>query len=428
MSVSIQPEMFISDAISARPLTSSWTGRAWLLWSHRTLLVRVLALAAPVSFCCVMLVPKQYEAVARIMPPDFQGSSTSLLAAMAARGGALGPLGMLAGGLLGARPTTALFVSLLQSGTVNGQLVQHFQLQSEYRKRYAVDAGKTLAKHTNISDDKRSGVITIKVEDRNPVRARDLAQGYLDELNRLVVETNNSSAHQERVFIEQRLGSVKADLERSQIALSEYSSRTNAVDLKEQTRAMVDAGARVEAAMVLEQSTLNSLRQIYGDQNIRVREAEARIATLHRELDKVAGSPASDPSNDSAADASPGSELYPPLRQMPRLAVPYADLYRNVRVQETLYELLTQQYETARINEAKDTPAVTVIDKPGVPEKKSFPSRALLTLLLTLAAVVAAAVWILLSHRLTELPEDNNLRVLLSDIRRHATRRKGAQA
>ncbi|HKO20881.1 MAG TPA: hypothetical protein VJU82_18555, partial [Acidobacteriaceae bacterium] len=106
-----------------------------------------------------------------------------------------------------------------------------------------------------------------------------------------------------------------------------------------------------------------------------------------------------------------------PLRQLPRLAVPYADLYRNVRVQETLYELLTQQFETARINEAKDTPAVAVIDAPGVPEKKSFPPRALLTLLLTFAAVGATAVWILLSHRMAELPSDSDFRVLLHEVR-----------
>lgn len=428
MGVSIQPEVFIPDAISAHAVTSSWTGRARLLWSHRLLLLRVFAIAAPLSLGTVMLIPKQYESVARIMPPDSQSSSASMLAALTARGGSLGPLGMLAGGLLGARPTTALFVSLLQSGTVSDQLVQRFQLQSVYHKRYAIDAGKILAKSTKISDDKRSGVITIEVEDRDPVRARDIAQGYLDELNRLVVETNNSSAHQERVFIGQRLSSVKADLERAQIALSEYSSRSNAVDLKEQTRAMVDAGARVEAAMVMEQSTLNSLRQIYGDQNIRVREAEARVATLQRELNKVAGSPASESSSNSAIDGSPTGELYPPLRQLPRLAVPYADLYRTVRVQETLYELLTQQYETARINEAKDTPAVAVIDKPGVPEKKSFPPRALLMLALTFAAMMTTAVWILLSRRLAELPEDDELIVLLSEIRSHTARRKGSQA
>lgn len=417
MSVSTQPGILASDSAFVYAGTASWTGRARLLWSRRKLLARAFLVAAPVSLGLVMLIPKQYEAAARIMPPDAQSPGASMLAALAARAGSLGALGTMAGGLLGSRPTTALFISLLESGTVSSHLVERFHLQAVYHKRYQVDAAKALAKRTKITDDKKSGVITVEVEDHEPVRARDLAQGYLDELNRLVIETNNSSAHQERVFIEQRLRSVTADLEQAQKALSEYSSRTNTVDMKEQTRAMVDAGARVEAAMVLEQSTLNSLRQVYGDQNIRVREAEARIATLQRELNKVAGSSESGSTDDSADQPASSNELYPPLRQLPRLAVPYADLYRNVRVQETLYELLTQQYETARINEAKDTPAVAVIDTPGVPEKKSFPPRALLTLLFTFVAVSATAVWILLSHRMAGLPSDSDFRVLLHEIR-----------
>ncbi|HKO19314.1 MAG TPA: hypothetical protein VJU82_10550, partial [Acidobacteriaceae bacterium] len=314
MSVSIQPGILASDAASSYAATASWTGRARLLWSRRKLLARAFLVAAPVSLGLVMLIPKQYEAAARIMPPDAQSPGASMLAALAARAGSLGALGTMAGGLLGSRPTTALFISLLESGTVSSHLVERFHLQAVYHQRYQVDAAKALAKRTKITDDKKSGVITVEVEDHDPVRARDLAQGYLDELNRLVIETNNSSAHQERVFIEQRLRSVTADLEQAQKALSEYSSRTNTVDLKEQTRAMVDAGARVEAAMVLEQSTLNSLRQVYGDQNIRVREAEARISTLQRELNKVAGSSESGSSTESTDQPPSSNELYPPLR------------------------------------------------------------------------------------------------------------------
>ena len=98
----------------------------------------------------------------------------------------------------------------------------------------------------------------------------------------------------------------------------------------------------------------------------------------------MSGSASPEGSNQSG-EAS--SELYPSLRQLPRLAVPYADLYRRVRIQETVFELLSQQYEMARIEEAKDTPVVAVIDQPLVAEKKSFPPRTLVTLLLTMLAV-----------------------------------------
>ena len=131
-----------------------------------------------------------------------------MLAALASHSGSLGGLSSLAGSLLGGHTTTALFINLLHSGTVSGHLIDRFHLQHVYRKRYRIDTAKHLAHLTSITEDKKSGVITIEVEDEDPVRARDLAQGYLDELNKLVMQTNTSAAHRERVFIERRLHSV----------------------------------------------------------------------------------------------------------------------------------------------------------------------------------------------------------------------------
>jgi capsule polysaccharide export protein KpsE/RkpR len=364
------------------------------------------------------LIPKQYKSTASIMPPDQQGSGAMMLAALVGHGG-LGSLGSLASGLFGAHPTTALFVNLLQSGTVHGHLVDRFDLQRVYHSRYRFTAAKTLARHTKISDDKKSGVITIEVEDTNPVRARDMAQAYLDELNKLVNSTSTSAARQERLFIEHRLATVQNDLERAQLELSAFSSKNNTVDIKEQTRAMVDAGARVQGELLVEQSGLEALRQIYGDDNVRVRETRARIAALQRELTQMAGSSAPLPPSSSSADSGSEdstSQLYPPLRQLPRLAVPYADLYRRVRVQETVFELLTQQYEMARIEEAKDIPVISVIDAPGIPEKKSFPPRVFLTLAFAFLAFAATSALILIRNAWSFLSPTDPRKMLVSEV------------
>jgi len=150
---------------------------------------------------------------------------------------------------------------------------------------------------------------------------------------------------------------------------------------------------------------------------VRVHETEARIASLQRELEKMTGSSAPLPGADGAkSDVESKGELYPPLRQLPRLAVPYADLYRRVRVQETVYELLTQQYEMARIDEAKDVPVVSVIDSPGVPEKKSFPPRLLLTLALTFMVFAATAALILIRDYWSKIDPDNPGKVLVAEV------------
>jgi len=342
----------------------------------------------------VLIVPSMYTSQARIMPPEMSTPSPAMLAALAQRATGSDTLGGLALSLLGGHNSGALFIDMLKSSSVSNQLIERFQLLSVYRKRYRVDAAKVLARRTRISQDKRSGVLTISVEDTDPVRARDLARAYLDELNIVVNRTSRSSAHQERVFIENRLVAVKSKLSQAQEALSEFSSSRTAIDLKEQARATVESEAKAQGELIAAQSALDSLEQVYGSDNIRVRAARARIAALKRELEKMGGSSAPlSPATTADDTALP----YLPLRQVPRLAVPYANLYREVQVQETVYNLLTQQYELARIQEAKDIPVVNVIDAPGIPEKKSFPPRTILALAFTIVTLILTSL-ILLGH------------------------------
>jgi len=410
----------------------TWAVRALLLWKHRRMLARVAAISLLVSLAVSFAIPKEYKSTTSIMPPDQQGSSAMMLAALASHSPNLGALGSLASSFLGGHSSSALFIDLLRSGTVSGHLIDRFNLQHVYHKRYRIDAAKHLTRCTKITEDKKSGVITIVVEDRSRVRARDLAQAYLDELNKLVARTNTSAAHRERVFIEQRLNAAQTNLEQAELELSQFSSKSNAIDIKEQTRAMVDTGARVQAELLVEQSGLQSLRQIYGDGNVRVRETEARIASLQSELVKMTGSSAPlaakeihDDRADSNGDGNNG-ELYPPLRQLPRLAVPYADLYRRVKVQEAVFELLTQQYEMARIEEAKDVPVVSVIDSPGIPEKKSFPPRLLLSLLLTLLSFAGASALILMRDHWSTVDPGDPRKALAAEVLPVLRRRLGS--
>jgi capsule polysaccharide export protein KpsE/RkpR len=413
-----------SDATPSEcAVTPDWVANATVLWERRRLLFRIATVSLLLSLLIAFTLPKRYKSSTQIMPPSSPSVGTAMLGLLAGRTlGGMSGLGSLAGNLLGGNNSTALFVDLLRSGTVAGHLIDRFHLQAAYHKRYRVDTAKYLARHTTVTDDKKSGVITITVEDTDPRRARDLAQAYLDELNLLLNRTSTSSAHQERVFIEKRLQKVKADLEQAQQRMSEFSSTHATIDIKEQTRAMVDAASKLQAQMILEQANLDSLRQMYGDGNVRVRATQARIGALRNQLAKISGSSAPLPADEStqASDArsigSGGSELYPPLRQLPRLAVPYADLYRQVQVQETVFELLTQQYELARIQEAKDVPVVSVIDSPGIPEKKSFPPRLLLTALLTLVSISIAAALILAWQRCLQISPSDPRRVLARRI------------
>src|SRR5258708_566270 len=193
--------------ISAAP-PPVWLVRGPVLWEHRRLIARVAAVSLVVSLVIAFVIPKRYKSTTRIMPPDQPNSGALMLAALASRSGGLGSLGSLAGGLMGGRTSGALFMNLLRSATVTGHLIDRFDLQYLYHNRYRIDAAKRLARNTSIADDKKSGVITISVEDTSPVRARDMAQAYLDELNRLVTQTTTSTPHRDRAFIKNRHHSV----------------------------------------------------------------------------------------------------------------------------------------------------------------------------------------------------------------------------
>src|ERR1700722_9785676 len=280
----------------------NWVRNSNLLWDRRRLLLRVAGITLVLSAVIAFLIPKRYESVGRLMPPEQSSSGTAMLAALAGRSiGGLGGLSSLAG-LLGGRTSSALYIDLLHSRTISDHIIDRFDLQQVYRKRYRIDTVKYLARHTTVVDDKKSGVITVTFTDTDPGRARAIAQAYLEELNKTLTTSSTSSARREREFIEKRLVTVKSQLHDAEEALSQFSSVNTTLDIKEQTHAMVDAAAKLQAELIVEQSELQSIQQIYGDENVRVRATRARVASLQHELDKLGGSSAALPADTGTSD------------------------------------------------------------------------------------------------------------------------------
>ena len=411
-------------ATAALDPKDGWVSAVSLLWKERLRLLRVAVVALIVSTAVAFLLPKQYESTARIMPPDQQsGGAAALLAALSGKAmpGGMGAMGVVAGSLFGLKNTGALFVDLLQSRSVQEHLVEQFDLQKVYSTRYRQDAMKRLFHRTDITEDHKSGVITIVVTDKDRRRARDLTQAYLDQLDSLLARVNTSAARRERQFIEQRLVTVQSDLERAQLELSDFSSKNATLDISKQAQAMVEAGAKLQGELIVGRSELDSLEQIYGSENVRVRAARARVADLQRELQRMIGS-----SESAGRKEKDDSDLYPPLRQLPVLGVRWADLYRRVRIEETVYDLLNEEYETARIEEAKAIPTVSVIDSPSWPEKKSSPPRRLIVIGCTLLSVFFSSFRVLMRRRWQTMerhdPRKQLARTIWLDIRSDALR------
>lgn len=358
-----------------------------LFWANRRLILRAGTYAFLVSVLVALLIPARYQAVTRLMPPDAQSSSgLGLLAAMTSRAGA-GGLGALASDMLGMKSSGALFVGILGSETVKDRLIDQFQLRKIYHDSKIEDARKDLEEHTGLSEDRKSGIISIAVTDHDPKRAAAMAQSYVIELDRLVAQVSTSSARRERIFLEERLQKVKSGLDTAAQSFSEFASKNSAIDIPAQAKAMVEAAATLQGQLIAVQAELSGLQQIYTNNNVRVRAVQARVNELQRKLNEIgsAGTQGGSPSENS---------LYPSIRKLPLLGVTYADLYRQTKVQETVFELLTEQYELAKVQEAKEIPAVKVLDAAVVPTKKSFPPRTAVAVLGTMVGLAMAMGWI----------------------------------
>ena len=362
-----------------------------------------LIIAAGLSFFIC-----KFQATTQIMPPDSNsgGGGLAALLPMLSRTNSL-PVGGLAGDLLGIKSTGALFAKVLQSETVLDSQIDRFDLMKRYSLKYRDQTRKRLARRTEISEDKKSGVITVKYADYDPLVAQQIANAYVEELNKVLARVSTSSARREKEFIEQRLSDEKKSLDEAEQQFSSFASKSMALDVPQQTRVQVEAVARLQGELIAARAELQSVQQIYASENPRVKSVRARIGELERELGRL----------NTGGGATDSTNPYPPVSKLPSLGVQWTDLYRETKIHETVYEMLTQQYESARIQEAKETPTAKVLDFAGVPERRS-PSRVLvitggggLGLFLAVLGLLLQRWWML-------LPSNSAPRLLWNTIRR----------
>jgi capsule polysaccharide export protein KpsE/RkpR len=433
---SISTETIVSTRDILEPLSNGVTengggppsgtgtiGNLWKIWHKRHLLAKVGIRALILSTLAAFLIPNKFESITRVLPSDSIPHTGGMLSALAgisgssSAGSSSSSLLDMAGEALGTKNNGALYVALLKSRTVQENLVRRFNLMKVYRVGSMGAARKILEKRADIAEDRKSFVITLSVTDHDRQRARDLAQGYIEELNNLLAHVTTSSAGQQRLFLEQRLIQVRKDLETAEKNFSQYSSKNATLDLPEQTRAMVESGAILEAQVIAAQSELEGLEQIYTANNVRVRTAQARLSELQRKLQQMGGAADGAPTHSSTAN---DQQLYPAIRQLPLLGVEWADLYREVKVEETVFQLLTTQYELAHMEEARETPVLNVVDPANLPETKSFPPRLVLILASTFVCLGLGALGILAEERWRSISYDDPTKLLIQNVHQSA--------
>jgi capsule polysaccharide export protein KpsE/RkpR len=413
----LEPDLILGAAEEHRAKERRLVTRLTLLWDRRRVLFRCAAIGFVALAIISFLIPVRFTSTTQLMPPDQAGQGmASALAALGKSGGDMAGIGA---ELFGLKTSGDLFVGVLHSRTVADELINKFDLRKVYGNSRYEDARKNLESHTEVSSDRKSGIITLQVSDKSPDRAAAMGREYVEALNRIVITLNTSSAHKERVFLEERLNEVQAGLEEAEQDFGQFASKNTAIDVKEQGKAMMGAAAELEGQLIAAQTELEGLRQIYTSNNVRVRSVQARIDEYRRQLQKLGGRApdgTEDTSSQNTEPAGPDQNLYPSIRQLPILGVKWADLYRRMRVQETVFETLTKQYEMAKVEEARETPSVKVLDMADVPERKSFPPRTFLVMMGTGFVVIFASLWVLAQARWQEIDPGDPGKLLLQQI------------
>ena len=356
----------------------------------------------------VLIMPVTYTATTTMLPPQKEESSAMAML------GQLGGLASLAGGggaasMLGLKNPDDLYIGLLQSESVMDGIVQRFDLMRLYKAKKLSDARNVLTSNTKITSEK-SSLISISVKDHDAKRAAAMANAYVSGLHDLLLHLAVTSAAQRRMFFEQQVEEVKSKLTDAEVALEETEMKTGIIQPQGQAAAVIATIMQLQAKISASEVELEALRTSATDQNPEVITLQSQIAALRAQL---AGFEKGHPGT-----AAIEGNVLTPTSKVPAASLEYLRRMRDVRYQETLFEFMAQQYEMAKVDEAREGQVIQVVDPALVPDRRSWPLRTLLTLLAFILGVVFSSFWVLLQSSYGHAMKDPETATKMHQLRR----------
>lgn len=312
------------------------------------------------------LIAPTFTARTSFLPPQQQQSAAASALA------SLGALSGLAGSVAGIKTPGDQYVALMQSVNVEDRLVDRFKLMDLYDTKYRFQARAKLEENVRIVLGKKDGLITVEADAKNPAMAADLANQYVSELRRLSGELVLTEAQQRRAFFAAELKRTGAKLTEAQQALQQSGFNPGA--MKAEPKAAAESYAKIQAEATAAEVRLQTIRQSLADSAPEVQQQAAQLSALRAQLLKLQAT------TNTAGDAD------------------YVGRYREFKYQETLFDLLSKQYEMARLDESRESALIQVIDVATVPEHKSKPKRLFIELTTVFGTFFLLVVWVLASH------------------------------
>jgi tyrosine-protein kinase Etk/Wzc len=308
--------------------------------------------------------PDMFTAMAVVVAP--QQARTSALAALGQVGASTG----ISMPEFGMRSPADLYLGILGSRTIADALIARFRLQERYSAGTMTAARKRLAAKTRLTTGKDT-LIRVAVEDGDPQMAAAMANAYVEELHRQNSRLALTEAASRRQFFEKQLETEKEALHQAEMALRQTQERTGVVQIASQVEASIRAIGQVRAEIAGREVALRSMAERVTERNPEYVRLATELQALRVQLRRLEQSDGSRAAGDSLI----------PTRAMPAAGIDYLRTAREVKYHETLLDLLTRQYEAAKVDEAKQAPVLQVVDQAAPPDQKSGPPRLMITLL-----------------------------------------------
>ncbi len=360
------------------------------LAKHKKLILGVPLITGVLVAFLTFFIPNSYTATTQIMPPQQQSGASALL-------GQLGALSGLAGASAGIKNPSDTYVAMLKSRTVSDNLIKRFQLQVVYKKKVVSDTRKVLEKASSIIAGK-DGLIAVQVDDKDPKRAADMANAYVEELQKLTQVLAVTEASQRRLFFEKQLLLAKQALGDAEISLKQVQEKTGLLQLDAQAQALIRAGAELKGQIAMKEVELGAMRTFATGNNPDYIRIQQLVSGMRTQLAKIETGSVS-------------------TSKAPEAGLEYLRKVRDLKYAETVYELLTKQYEIAKIDEAKEGSLIQVLDKALVPDKKSKPKRSLIIILATISAGFLTILYAFIKEALQNAKQDSQTQAQLQALK-----------
>lgn len=373
-----------------------------ILVKWRKFIIKTTVLVVILVILGSFLLKSKYTASTTILPPNMQqgimmGLMTSGISSE------ISALARMGGLFPGVTNVSDLFAAIMKSSRIMGVIIDKYSLKCVFNARTGEDAMKALNEITNIRVTSE-GIISVSVTYKDKKLVADIANSYVEELDKFVTATAMTSGKKYRIFIEQRLKETEKNLSAAEDSLRNFQEKNRTVALDVEVKNVIETIAKLKGEIILRQVQKGAWSSISQSDNPYIRNIDNELNEYIKELDKIEFG--------GLSGKQFGVGFSVPLSKLPKVTLDYARLVRDVKVQETVFELLTEQYEQAKIIEAKDTPTVQVLDYASPPEKKSWPRRSrllIVTFVLTfIISCIAAFLFEYIQH-LKQQPELYNV-------------------